>query len=196
MARRTEPWFREERGQWYVWHDGRQVELAADKDEAFEKWHDRMALSRVTTAGDKNPFKVVAEQFLDWISRNKKLKTYRPHLQAFCDVHGGVQLRHPPGIAHPYVVTAQEAVLSLIAVDAGVVAQSIVGGEDHASLPARDHLRRVERERARNPERAGRSAVVSGAVGVGGVFEQPDAASITEGADGVDLGGDEAADMD
>lgn len=96
MARRSEPWFREERGQWYVWHDGKQVKLAADKSEAFEKWHDLMALARVTTAGDKNPFKVVAEQFLDWISRNKKpktYKTYKPHLQAFCDVHGGVQLR-------------------------------------------------------------------------------------------------------
>lgn len=96
MARRSEPWYREERKAWYVWHEGRQVKLAADKDEAFDKWHDLMALSRVTTAGDKNPFKAVAEQFLDWISRNKKPKTYkvyRLHLQAFCDVHGDVQLR-------------------------------------------------------------------------------------------------------
>jgi integrase len=56
-----------------------------------------MALSRVTTAGDKNPFKAVAEQFLDWINRNKKPKTYKVyklHLQAFCDVHGDVELRN------------------------------------------------------------------------------------------------------
>lgn len=96
MARRSEPWFREGRDKWYVWHEGKQVPLAADKDEAFEKWHDLMALSRVTTAGDKNPFSVVAEQFLDWIARNKKLKTlkvYKLHLQAFTDVHGDVQIR-------------------------------------------------------------------------------------------------------
>lgn len=96
MARRSEPWFRESRGKWYVWHDGKQVPLAADEKEAYEKWHDLMALSRVTTAGDRNPFKAVAEQFLDWISRNKTAKTYKtykPHLQAFLDVHGDVELR-------------------------------------------------------------------------------------------------------
>ncbi|MGL4424077.1 MAG: hypothetical protein ACRCZF_25705, partial [Gemmataceae bacterium] len=76
MARRSEPWFRAERNCWYVWHDNKQVKLAADKDEAFALWHDLMALSRVTTAGDKNPFSAVAEQFLDWISRNKTAKTY------------------------------------------------------------------------------------------------------------------------
>ena len=96
MARRSEPWFREGRGKWYVWHDGKQIPLAADEKEAYEKWHDLMALSRVTTAGDKNPFSAVAEQFLDWLSRNKTLKTYkayRPHLQAFIAVHGDVPLR-------------------------------------------------------------------------------------------------------
>ncbi|MBX9581105.1 MAG: site-specific integrase [Gemmataceae bacterium] len=96
MARRSEPWFREERGQWYVWHEGKQVRLGPDEDPAFDAWHDLMALSRVTTAGDKNPFSAVAERFLDWISRNKTqktYKTYRPHLQAFIDVHGGVELR-------------------------------------------------------------------------------------------------------
>jgi len=96
MARRSEPWYREERKAWYVWHDGREVRLAAEEQEAIDKWHDLMALSRVTTAGDKNPFKVVAEQFLDWINRNKKPKTYkvyRLHLQAFSDVHGDVEIR-------------------------------------------------------------------------------------------------------
>jgi integrase len=96
MARRSEPWYREERKAWYVWHEGRQVRLATDKDESYDKWHDLMSLSKVTTAGDKNSFKVVAEQFLDWINRNKKPKTYkvyRLHLQAFCDIHGDVELR-------------------------------------------------------------------------------------------------------
>jgi site-specific recombinase XerD len=96
MARRSEPWFRESRGKWYVWHDGRQVPLAAEEGEARDKWHDLMALSRVTTAGDKNPFSAVAEQFLDWTARNRKpktLKAYTLHLQAFTDVHGNVQIR-------------------------------------------------------------------------------------------------------
>jgi uncharacterized protein (TIGR03067 family) len=60
-----------------VWHEGKQVPLAVDEKEAYEKWHDLMALSRVTTAGDRYPFKAVAEQFLDWISRNKTKMTYK-----------------------------------------------------------------------------------------------------------------------
>ena len=69
---------------------------APTSDEAYAKWHDMMALARVTVAGDRNQFRAVAEQFLDWISRNKKPKTYkayRLHLQAFSDVHGGVLIR-------------------------------------------------------------------------------------------------------
>src|SRR5437588_8213072 len=96
MARRSEPWFREERGQWYVWHQGRQLRLGPDKEEAFDQWHNLMALSRVTTAGDHNPFRAVAELFLDWISRTKKPKTYttyRFHLEAFDEVHGDVKIR-------------------------------------------------------------------------------------------------------
>lgn len=97
MARRSEgPWFREARGQWYVQHKGRQVPLGPDKEEAFRKWHTLMALSGVDTAGDGNPFQIIADQFLDWIKRIKKAKTfhtYRHHLEAFCKVHGTVAVK-------------------------------------------------------------------------------------------------------
>ena len=39
MARFRKPFFRPARGLWYVWHDGRQVNLGADKDAAFTAWH-------------------------------------------------------------------------------------------------------------------------------------------------------------
>lgn len=96
MARKSKPWFREARGQWYVQHKGRQVPLGPEKEEAHRRWHNLMALSGVNTAGDANPFQIIADEFLDWIKRNKKAKTYktyRHHLEAFCSVHGKVAVR-------------------------------------------------------------------------------------------------------
>jgi len=96
MARRSEPWFREGRGKWFVWHDGKQVPLAADKGEAIEKWHDLMSLSRVNTAGDKNPFLAVAEQFLDWIRWNKTEKDVQDLPHPFAGVHRRSRRRAAP----------------------------------------------------------------------------------------------------
>ena len=46
------------------------------------------------------------------------------------DADGGVELAHPPGVAEADVVAAEEAGLALVAVDAGLVAQALVGGGD------------------------------------------------------------------
>jgi integrase len=40
MARDGFPWFRKEKGCWYVYRGGKQVRLAADKAEAFKVWHE------------------------------------------------------------------------------------------------------------------------------------------------------------
>lgn len=96
MARKSKPWYRKERGQWYVQHRGRQVPLGADKEQAERQWHAMMALSQVDTAGDDNPFKIVADERLDWVKRHKKPKTYavyRMHLEAFGRLHGDVPVK-------------------------------------------------------------------------------------------------------
>lgn len=39
MGRDGFPWYRKDKRCWYVWCQGRQVRLAADKGEAFRRWH-------------------------------------------------------------------------------------------------------------------------------------------------------------
>lgn len=96
MARKSKPWFRNERGKWYVQHRGRQVSLGPDKTEAERRWHALLALSQVHTAGDRNPFKVVADEWLDWVQRHRKRKpyrTYRIHLETFGKVYGDMPIQ-------------------------------------------------------------------------------------------------------
>lgn len=96
MARKSKPWWREERGQWFVQHHGKQVPLGPDEKLAEKRWHTLMALSGVTSAADANPFKVVADEFLDWTLRHRKPKTYhtyRLHLEAFGKVNGDVLVK-------------------------------------------------------------------------------------------------------
>ncbi len=112
MARKSKPWFREERQQWFVQHKGKQIPLGPDKEEAHRRWHTLMALSGVDTAGDANPFQIIADEFLDWINRNKKPKTYHTyqhHLEAFCLLQGKVAVKdlkphHVDGVLkqHPH----------------------------------------------------------------------------------------------
>ena len=54
----------------------------------------------------------------------------------------------------------------------GLVANALVGGDDHAALAGRHDLGGVERERRGDAERARRTPVEARAVGVGGVLDQ------------------------
>jgi integrase len=80
MARFRKPFFRPARGLWYVWHDGRQVNLGPDQEAAFTAWHDLRskpqipALSRAETA---KLFVVVVDAFLEWCEKNRAPDTYR-----------------------------------------------------------------------------------------------------------------------
>ena len=65
------------------------------------------------------------------------------------DADGRVQLAHSPGVAQSDVVAAEEPGLALVAVDEGLVADALVGGDDHAALAVGHHLGGVEGERAR-----------------------------------------------
>ena len=97
MARKTgESWWRAERKQWYVQHNGKQVPLGPNEAEAHKRWHTLMALSGVSSARDDNPFKVIGDEFLDYTHRHRKPKTYhvyRMHLEAFGNLHGNVVVK-------------------------------------------------------------------------------------------------------
>jgi integrase/recombinase XerC len=93
MARFRQPFFRKSRGLWYVWHDGRQVNLGADKDTAFVKWHDltvkakRTITCRQTSAPLERLVVVIVDEFLDWCQKHRSPDTYRwykDRLNDFC----------------------------------------------------------------------------------------------------------------
>ena len=79
MARFRKPFFRAPRGLWYVWHDGRQVNLGADKDAAFTAWHElraKPAAPIVTQVEAHKLVVVIVDEFLDWCEKHRAPDTY------------------------------------------------------------------------------------------------------------------------
>lgn len=84
MARKNEPWFRESKNAWYVTIDGRQVRLAKDKKEAFDKFYKMKA--EIPEA--RQLLVKVMDEFLTWTSENRTdgtFRFYREHCQSFID---------------------------------------------------------------------------------------------------------------
>jgi integrase len=85
------PFFRTARKAWYVQVDGRQIKLAADRDAAFQRYHELMA--QPASVGDAAPppssslVIVLIDDFLDWCQKNRAADTYRwykDRLNEFC----------------------------------------------------------------------------------------------------------------
>ncbi|MDZ4858026.1 MAG: tyrosine-type recombinase/integrase [Candidatus Hydrogenedentes bacterium] len=74
MKKFPKPWFRPERGVWYVTLAGKQHNLGENKDEAFRAYHALMgkepkALSSDSVLG-------ILDRFLKWCHQNRKPRTY------------------------------------------------------------------------------------------------------------------------
>ena len=91
MARFRKPFFRPNRGLWYVWHGGKQINLGADKAAAFTAWHEltsKPELPPVTSAEANKLVVVVVDSFLDFVEQHRSPQTYRwykDRLQLFLD---------------------------------------------------------------------------------------------------------------
>jgi integrase len=87
------PFFKKTHGAWYFEHNGKQIRLGKDRDEAFREYHRLMAgdlpvTSRTTVAQ-------LIDQFLVWVKQNKEPRTYEWYL-AHCNRfvnHIGLKLR-------------------------------------------------------------------------------------------------------
>ena len=77
MARFRKPFFRPARGLWYVWHDGKQVNLGADKDAAFTTWHALRSAAPEPPAETRKLLVVVIDAFLDFVEKHRDGHTYR-----------------------------------------------------------------------------------------------------------------------
>lgn len=90
QPRRPAPFFREDRGLWYVQIKGKQINLGSDQEKAFTKYHTLMAGAEPIT--DQTEFFVPVELFLSWMKLNRSGLTYRwykDHLESFCQFNVG-----------------------------------------------------------------------------------------------------------
>ncbi|MGD0140159.1 MAG: site-specific integrase [Tepidisphaeraceae bacterium] len=80
MAHFPKPFFRSARNAWFVQVGDRQIKLAADKDEAFARYHELMAkpsLPPVNQAEAQKLVVVIVDEFLDWCEKHRAPNTYR-----------------------------------------------------------------------------------------------------------------------
>lgn len=98
MPRFRKPFYRADRGLWYVQLRGKQINLGADKDAAFTEYHALMGARAVALAGQsatsaaaspalQRLLIVVVDEFLDWCEKHRAPDTYRwykDRLNAFC----------------------------------------------------------------------------------------------------------------
>ena len=93
MARFRKPFFRPDRGLWYVQLDGKQTNLGPDKDAAFKAYYGLMQQRAAATkpvapsAPDQQLVVVIVDEFLDWCEKHQAPDTYRwykDRLGSFC----------------------------------------------------------------------------------------------------------------
>jgi integrase/recombinase XerD len=87
MPHFPKPFFKKSRGRWYLEINRRQINLGAQRDEAFRRYHELMAAPREEKAVPSDAVVVLVDQFLEWCHKHRAAETYRwylDRLQEFC----------------------------------------------------------------------------------------------------------------
>lgn len=87
MARRPKPWFRKDRGAWFVTINGKRHNLGPDKKAAFDEFY-RLMRQPATRKVSDDSLATIIDAFLDWNEKNRAPATYesyRYRLQRFVD---------------------------------------------------------------------------------------------------------------
>lgn len=98
MPHFPKPFFRASRGLWYVQVDGRQVNLGADKDQAFDQYHKLMGKPKAVPAAAVNADQYVetyACKFLEWCKKHRSAETakwYKERIESFLEHAGDITL--------------------------------------------------------------------------------------------------------
>ncbi len=77
---------------WYVWHNGKQVRLSHDKEEAFQTYHELK--SQNAPISNSDTVASLLNAYLEWCSQNRSEKTYdwyRLFLSSFARFVGATQ---------------------------------------------------------------------------------------------------------
>lgn len=80
MGQEGYPWWRACRRAWYVWRDGKQIRLSADKSEAFRLWHEL----QLTEHQGELTIAALVGRYLEWAAKQFKpatVKTKHVHLE-------------------------------------------------------------------------------------------------------------------
>src|SRR5262245_27896525 len=104
-----EPFWRSDRGCYYVQHGTRQVRLSPDKDEAWRLWHEFMARPpeqpASATAPDARTALEVVDLFLDWCQKNRDRLTYEAYRRRLQNLTDAIPATLPHGELKPYHLT-------------------------------------------------------------------------------------------
>ncbi len=87
MAHFPKPFFKKSRGLWYVEVDRKQVNLGADRDKAFKRYHQMMVQPRERRV-ETTSLAAIVDEFLEWVQKHRSAETYewyRYRLQRFCE---------------------------------------------------------------------------------------------------------------
>ena len=78
MPHFPKPFFRTARKAWFVQVGSRQVKLAQDRDDAFQRYHELMAdTPEALPPGKSELVVVVVDAFLDFVEKHHAADTYR-----------------------------------------------------------------------------------------------------------------------
>ncbi len=86
MARPNKPWWWKQKQCWYVTIDGKRIRLDEDREEAFRKFHARMA-EKPEVVKSSTALVVLMDKFLDWTERNLKAGSYRFYFEHCSHFH-------------------------------------------------------------------------------------------------------------
>ena len=75
IAHFPKPFFKKARKRWYVEINRRQINLGSDRDEAFRRYHELMALPHEHEVSAES-LAALVDTFLDWVKRNRAPDTF------------------------------------------------------------------------------------------------------------------------
>lgn len=76
MPKFAKPWFRPNRGVWYVTLDGKQINLGSDRQTAFEEYARLIAEPKPVRQSPAHSLPSVIDAFLEWIQKRRSPETY------------------------------------------------------------------------------------------------------------------------
>ena len=132
------PFYRKSRNTWYVQIDGRQVNLGRDREAAFIRYHQLMAMPaqdrRIAqeNAGSGMRLAELFDLFLDWVLQHRSADTYawyQYRLQRFANRFPDLTI----GQLRPYHVQ-----------------QWVDSYRDHTPTTTRNYMRCLKRDRAKS----------------------------------------------